>query len=106
VRLLTLRRTIEGAHFGDATLQVDEKNFIGVQKDGTVTLSLGQARAAAAVTADPRTVTGIRRKDMVIGIEVDRGEHLAGASSPAGRAILVAQAWSVIRRRYRERMAT
>jgi hypothetical protein len=68
--VLALPGTAEGTHFRMPAFQVGGKNFIGVQKDGTVTMSMAAAQAVDIVAGDA-AVTEIRRKDKIIGIQVD-----------------------------------
>jgi hypothetical protein len=76
--VLALPSTTEGRTSECLPFQVGDKNLIGVQKDGSVTLALD---AAAVAAANPDAISEIRRQDKVIGIQVDLArvaeEHLA-----------------------------
>lgn len=67
--VLALPGTAEGTHFRMPAFQAGGKNFIGLQKDGTVTMSMAAAQAVD-IAAGNAAVTEVRRKDKVIGIQV------------------------------------
>jgi hypothetical protein len=85
--VLALPDTTEGTHFRMPAFKVAGQNFIGVQKDGSVTLALGSAEAADIAAADP-AITEIRRNDKVIGIQLD-----LAAIPPERLADLVKLSW-------------
>lgn len=76
--VLALPETAEGTHFRMPSFQVSGKNFIGVRKDGSVTLAMGAALVPGIVAADPSAITEVRReKPIGIGIDLTRSPGVA-----------------------------
>lgn len=69
--VLSLPATSEGTHFRLPSFQVNGKNFIGIQPDGRVTMSMDPPYIANLVAQDPAVFAEIRRSDKPIGVSVD-----------------------------------